>query len=54
MQVLLLLAIIIIVERITHKSVLEMVTWVLKKIWGVIEWFILFFTRMNEPRGKKS
>lgn len=54
MQIIILLAIIILVERITHKSILEIITPIIKKLWGGIEWVILFLLGMNEPRGSKS
>ena len=54
MQILLLVAIIIIAERFTHFTTLELVTWILKKLWAIIEWIILFLTGMIEPRGEKS
>jgi hypothetical protein len=54
MSLLIILAIIIIAERITHYTTLELVTWILKKLWAVIEWIILFLTGMLEPKGDKS
>jgi hypothetical protein len=54
MPAIIILAVIIIAERLTGKTALELVTWFLKKAWAVIEWIILFLAGMNEPRGKKT
>jgi hypothetical protein len=54
MPILLLVALIILAEKLTGKTALELVTWVLKEVWTFIEWIILFILGMNEPRGDKS
>jgi hypothetical protein len=54
MSVILLVALIILAEKITGKSAIELVTWLLKEVWTAIEWVILFLTGMNEPRGGRS
>lgn len=46
--------VLIIVEHFTHKTILEIAKPIISKVWGVIEWFIAFLFRMNEPFGKKS
>lgn len=54
MPAILLLAIVILVERITHKQLLELVTPILRKVWSAVEWVFLFLLRMNEPPGSKT
>lgn len=54
MTLILFLAIILFVEHFTQKSALEIINPILKKIFSVIEWLILFLLGMNEPRGEKS
>jgi hypothetical protein len=54
MPVIVLVALIILAEKLTGKTAIELATWALKQVWSIIEWIILFLTRMNEPRGSKS
>lgn len=56
MQIILLLAVIILAERLTHKTALELVVIILKKVWLFVRAIFTFLIdfRMFEPRGKKS
>lgn len=54
MPIIVLVAIIILAEKITQKNALDLSMLVLKKIWSLFEGFILFLLRMNEPPGSKS
>lgn len=54
MPIIIILSVIILAEKLTGKTALELATFILKKVWAVIEWVILFLLKMNEPRGKKT
>lgn len=53
MPFIIILAIIILAEKLTGKTAIELVTFILQKVWAIIEWIILFLLKMDEPRGGK-
>jgi len=54
MSAILVVVVVILVEKLTQKNVLEIVTWLFSKVWAAIEWVILLLAGMNEPRGGRT
>jgi hypothetical protein len=54
MAVIILLALIILFEKITGKMALEIISIVLKWLLSKLSWVVEFLLGMNEPRGSKS